>query len=291
MGKDWKNKYKELLFNIDVPMSKVLEYIRLNVPKFLYKYRSFNGYWESVLFDGLLYFSDAISLNDPFDCHVYVNEKVFCEIMNIIAYKYVFQNISYDEISRVYNPRICDNLNRVRQEVKRDIQLTCFSERVDSILMWSHYADNHKGFCIEYDTEKIDLIYKRYLLPVIYQKEVYDYTMLAVQSDRSFILAMEYLNSDYNLNAVAKGVWIPLLIKAQEWYYEKEWRIILPSLFDDSSRLKDFGGAVNGVYLGANCDCDNTDVLRVVSWAKEKGINVYRMHTQTNKYELISSKL
>ena len=30
----------------------------------------------------------------------------------------------------------------------------CFSEKKDDILMWSHYADGHKGFCLEFITPK-----------------------------------------------------------------------------------------------------------------------------------------
>ena len=26
--------------------------------------------------------------------------------------------------------------------------VVCFSESYDNIIMWSHYSDNHKGFCL-----------------------------------------------------------------------------------------------------------------------------------------------
>ena len=29
--------------------------------------------------------------------------------------------------------------------------ITCFSETPDNMLMWSHYANAHQGFCVEYD--------------------------------------------------------------------------------------------------------------------------------------------
>lgn len=35
--------------------------------------------------------------------------------------------------------------------------------------MWSHYANYHKGFCIEYDTSKSEL-FEKYMLPIIYKK-------------------------------------------------------------------------------------------------------------------------
>ncbi len=35
--------------------------------------------------------------------------------------------------------------------VRASLGVICFSERSDSLLMWSHYADNHNGICIEFD--------------------------------------------------------------------------------------------------------------------------------------------
>ena len=32
-----------------------------------------------------------------------------------------------------------------------NVKIICFSEVYDSMLMWSHYADNHKGFLLAYD--------------------------------------------------------------------------------------------------------------------------------------------
>ena len=37
------------------------------------------------------------------------------------------------------------------EEAKR--QIACFSEQNSSTLMWGHYADCHKGFCLEYQLQ------------------------------------------------------------------------------------------------------------------------------------------
>lgn len=77
--------------------------------------------------------------------------------------------------------------------------------------MWSHYADNHKGFCIEYDVKTI--LYSdfrsRFLFPVIYSEQVYDATQHLSKS-----LNHKSFNS-LHLNMAG-------LIKAVDWSYEKE---------------------------------------------------------------------
>jgi hypothetical protein len=39
--------------------------------------------------------------------------------------------------------------------LKDSLRICCFSEQPDSILMWSHYAQDHKGFCVEYSAESL----------------------------------------------------------------------------------------------------------------------------------------
>jgi hypothetical protein len=30
--------------------------------------------------------------------------------------------------------------------------VACFSAAADNLLLWAHYADGHRGFCLEFDT-------------------------------------------------------------------------------------------------------------------------------------------
>lgn len=51
--------------------------------------------------------------------------------------------------------------------------MTCMTETYDNILMWSHYANSHKGICIEYDVKKLltqKNAFNYYIYPVIYGK-------------------------------------------------------------------------------------------------------------------------
>jgi hypothetical protein len=43
--------------------------------------------------------------------------------------------------------------------------------------MWSHYADHHRGFCIEYDLESLgdsNHFFRKNLYPVLYSADLYD---------------------------------------------------------------------------------------------------------------------
>ena len=47
--------------------------------------------------------------------------------------------------------------------------ILCFSEHCDDILMWSHYSDGHKGFCLEFDRERLEAW--KFCRPVDYDQE------------------------------------------------------------------------------------------------------------------------
>ena len=50
----------------------------------------------------------------------------------------------------------------VFQKIKTSILICCFSLRNDSILMWSHYAKNHTGACVEFEVDDNDFRKVRY---------------------------------------------------------------------------------------------------------------------------------
>ena len=77
---------------------------------------------------------------------------------------------------------------KLHSDFLHDNYCLCLSENNSSVLMWSHYADNHKGICIEYDFESIKnnkLIYYS-LFPVNYTAKPIDIYDL-VNSEKNII--------------------------------------------------------------------------------------------------------
>jgi hypothetical protein len=60
--------------------------------------------------------------------------------------------------------------------LKTSLRICCFCQNKDSVVMWSHYAANHRGICLEYDTQEFiqnDSLLN-YLHPVVYKQELFD---------------------------------------------------------------------------------------------------------------------
>lgn len=182
-SKDIFNKYKELAKTNGI------------IPKKLYRYLGVSNLNPlNAVLKKRLYLSDYEAFNDPLDCILLKKVKE-----TVIRNK----NYNRDEvISMAKSNRIC-----------------CLSEinpsSIDSFLMWSHYANGHRGICLEYDT-----------VTLLNRLEC-----LNIDEKISFLLPVAYI-SDINeeiqkLTALGSGAWITALFhKLKAWEYEQEWRIL-----------------------------------------------------------------
>ncbi len=83
-----------------------------------------------------------------------------------------------------------------------------------AVLMWSHYSDSHRGFCIEYDFDSLppDNLKRRLCFPVLYRAKRTDATRYMTRRDPR----------DFN-NLFGQYL---CLLKERRWSYEQEWRIV-----------------------------------------------------------------
>lgn len=165
-------KYKEMLYNQNIKFDVVMDYMVNYVPNKLYKYRSFKSFFNSNLYEGLIYMASPKDFNDPFDSAPHMDIKEVWRRTGRHAFLRQHQidiNIEDEDSTLLQNYR-----NEIIKFTHEEMRVSCFAENCDSLLMWAHYADSHKGYCIEYDTKLMPVNKRRYLLPVIYQDKVYD---------------------------------------------------------------------------------------------------------------------
>ena len=112
--------------------------------------------------------------------------------------------------------------------------LKSFTENDTSLLMWSMYADNYAGMCVEYDLRNMNDDYLSHLFPVLYSNK--RHTNSAINSLRylpDFLIQMhrdlEDGNSPPDLDD-AKDIMALFLTKSTEWKHELEWRMVVTCL-------------------------------------------------------------
>lgn len=253
---DWKTEYRKALLDMSTNPPNVRDIINLHVPLKLYKYGSFQStYWKQVIYKGQIYLSQAKYFNDPFDCkarfnyHKAIKKGVFRDILLNRYPSGDFENIPEEIIQK-----------NVVEGLREAVYVFCFSEVWDSLLMWAHYANNYNGFCIEYDISKVSERIIDKLYPVLYEKDYIDITS-------------GLINLNENTGLICN------LAKAEEWSYEKEWRIV-----DYSYHPIYFRKALRAIYLGKNCEKGVRK--EILNWAKENGKEVYSVQASNTQYKL-----
>jgi hypothetical protein len=173
---------------------------------------------------------------------------------------------------------IGDSISFVR-EIRDATKICSFSQRNDSIVMWGHYADSHKGFCIEYDLETLpaNCTLRRNLFPVVYSSELYDLTRWASQLVSS-------PRDQFNPSAVL----LAMLSKYQDWKYEEEWRFVLTEPRLTADRAMSVPKPTR-VFLGSKIEDPSKQELTELCEAR--GIEVWQMGMMPDGFKLKASHI
>lgn len=138
----------------------------------------------------------------------------------------------------------------------------CFSEVNDSQLMWSHYADNHRGFVVEFD-------------------ECHPYfTQRGVSQDELWQLhKVKYSDHRPQTTAIELDFDAIFLTKHSSWSYECEWRdfkrLNTAKIVIEAKPLPIYmfelpASAIRSVTLGAMMDADSKNRIRVALTGNER---------------------
>lgn len=167
---------------------------------------------------------------------------------------------------------------KIKEIINNKFAITCFSTTPDNILMWSHYANKHRGFCVEYDLSKIkikDILL--FLHPIKYSEKrpvipmtIFDFSDL------------HNIKISNNKKKAIADIFIALLTKCKIWEYENEWRIIYPQTKLDNLKLNE--DIVTKVYYGANISESNKKQIDTI--IREKKIESVQYKLDSNNFKL-----
>jgi hypothetical protein len=183
-------------------------------PDYLYKYRALDKYSLASLTNNTIWLAKPESFNDPFDCAITLDRRRYKEsilhALVVAMERAKPAGLRREHLQDVW-PVDKEAFERFREGIYEAMQamgICSFSASANQMLLWSHYADNHKGFVIEYDcsegTELRELVRK-----VIYQDEM------------PSVAATDF--SALNRERAFDALW---LTKAKCWGYEDEWRVM-----------------------------------------------------------------
>lgn len=284
MSKYWKDSFYDCYLHGNV--EKAWKLLEDNTPNIILKFCSgkFNADGSNDFLKSLkndeIWLSSPLHFNDPFDCALNIGDmSIEKQIIAFLDEQYkipdFYENMcntidNNQELTEMYN----DSYKRIKEDfenLKNELFVSCFSSHRNlcKSLMWSHYANCHKGFCIAYDGLALMKSHDdNVLMPVFYKAKIEPlwYYFLDEKKQKEFQLVTVYT-------------------KSNEWKYEDEWRLL------EQEHSKKGMAGYNKKFIPAKCvyvGCNASDELKknLSEICREKEIKLYQMKMKTNSFEL-----
>lgn len=260
-----------------------------DIPQYLYKYRVCKKNAFENLKAGVVWCSTLDKFNDPYEGYTTIDCLMYCKAWlnkkTKNRHTALINSVKNDEElikvmpkilpGKLYNKEWWERkkqgikkiFNEFRDENIKNTFICSFAHDRDNRLMWGHYAKDHTGFCIQYETKQI----QEYLYEVNYNEEIYDLTDELIENMNS--------GEDKESNKMA-------LRKDEIWSYEKEWRLINPPV--EKEKIKEEGYPFNlkasAIFLGTKISKRSSNKLRDI--AEEQNLIVNKMVMDDENYQL-----
>jgi hypothetical protein len=254
-------------------------------PRYLYKYCSWKKkHHREILAEQVIYFASSRKFNDPFDCRVNLryDRLSIDDIQNLRRrlLRAEYPHYSAIDIEILLRDCLSDNpfsdnsysdraFLQMEKYKEENAGMFCLTEDCLNLLMWSHYADSHCGFCIGFDVETMDDYFES----------------LAQNKVLIEICPVEYHDKYPVINPIqlSDEEWVKkqLTIKSSQWAHEKEYRCILVGETNRPFNIPK--EAFREVVLG--CQMKDKERVEILETISKSNIDVKIFRTEKMKFK------
>lgn len=237
--------------------------------KSLFKYKPLNQFTLDIIANDRIYYPKPDSFNDPFDTKCsFKNSSAIVQSQNLAKIKRVFPNEDPSEIMAYTRKDLTGEIDSFKNAL-RDFGILSLAEDEKDILMWSHYADDHKGVCIEFErTETNELGDPKATRKVAYTKS---YPSMSVKS---------LLSKNGHHNSLMRV----LYTKSEHWSYEKEWR----NFQFTGGKVYPIPGKILSITFGARASEMDIDIVKKLVG---HSIPLYQAQLKENEFGIKVKKI
>ena len=170
-------------------------------PARIFKYEAFTARSIQNLKEQIIHFGSPQNFNDPYDCALFPSIKEITDqdierlrlhyidlLSNEPSGKLHFETSSVSDLRLLFLKTGKEVVDKAIRSFQGQSGVSCFSERNDSLLMWSHYGGHGKGFCLEFDTscDPFQRLYK-----VLYKDEIPQIDIVPILFDENFDISAQ----------------------------------------------------------------------------------------------------
>ena len=219
-----------------------------------------------------VFLSNPKNLNDPFDCGC--------------AY--------YDFENRPQSTTATQMIEQNMALLPSNICICSFTGcGVQSMPMWAHYSNNHKGFCVEYDkTLKQNELLRSLVHPIQYSETRSDISNLMDEQIGLSVQRILEMASPTRAGAeampLAQITFMLYNIKHSSWNFEKEYRLSVPS---NTPGLPELMVRPSKIYIGLNCPQIYTDRLKEIGNVLDIPVFLMKYYERSKSFNLVADQV
>jgi len=277
----------------------------------LFKY--LNESRTTVLEDGLIRFTQPASFNDPFELKPeilslsatpYTQESIERQYSDVFRAVYELlapekkSSMSFEQavasidksqlfgsVSSMIGAQTGFVKSKLHSFLGSQIGILSLTENPHNLLMWAHYANEHKGYLIGFDSEH----------------EFFD-QRLSVRDHLRCLRKVNYSKNMPILDITRIRSIDELMVKGIDWCYEQEWRMVLDIKDSDKKIESEMDPihlfripfeAFKSLRIGARTRPEIKQLLldTVGKNSELDHLSIYEMSVHESKYELVETQL
>lgn len=245
-------------------------------PDVIFKYEPCSLQSLRNLKNQVIYFGAPSNFNDPYDCALDPRIKVpededIARLREALLntedapqeIKEELQKINDGDLRTMVLGRSQEILQKHGEQFLNQRGVACFSEINDDLLMWSHYADRYRGFCLGFNTnydpfKKLERVEYSESMPEI------DAVTSMIENEYSQMLKL-------------------FLTKSKSWSYEREWRCMHDRAGTEFVYKPE---ALEAVYFGPAMDLECLEIICLILQGQNRGVRFWKGERDRNDFRL-----
>lgn len=240
-----------------------------------------------------------VELTNHFKYDVFKN-IINNSISDINIKEIFFKHINNDDLL------VLNSYKNILTEIKENLCILSLTKHYDSVLMWSHYGDSHKGVVLEFDSTHPYFNQSRNTNDYLNSLHEVSYSDKRPQLiNLEELELLKTLSDEQQLVDIRDQLIKKLLFsKSIDWKYEDEYRVVRPRFYASSTitnnsnkkQIHLFNLPVNiitGILLGANISKDKQEEIAnfLQSDKRYKHVKLSKIVLHQEKFQLLSEPI
>lgn len=247
------------------------------IPEKLYKYEAFNTTSLTNLKKQIVYFGSPMGFNDPYDCSLTpqidspdsngiesIRQAYLSTRQPSSELRNKFESMAAEDFKQLLHRSAHAVLKNLTDDILQNKGVTCFSEKNDDLLMWSHYGGRYKGFCLEFSTQA--KLFER-ANKVRYVKAPPRINLVELVPD-----------------PVIDPIQVFFCSKSNAWNYESEWRCFHQQAGTEYGYPAE---ALTGIYFGPDIDQQSIEIVCLILKGQNQKIRYWRGKRSTSEFRVL----